>query len=87
MAGSGDAAANRAHFIAFSTCVQVTALSLFFGVGAYSDRMLVLSAILLVPFVAGIWVGTRLFHVASDVVFRRAALWGLVAVSLAIVVL
>ncbi len=87
MSGSGDAATNRAHFITFAVFVQLAAIAVFFGAGAYSARMLWLSLVLLVPYVIAIWIGTRLFHAASEQTFRRVTLWGMVLVSVAIVLL
>ena len=87
MSGSGDAAKNRAHFVMFSVVLQLTAMAVFFGAGAFSERMLWITLILLAPFSAATWVGTKLFYVASEEVFRRVSLWGMVAVSLAILIL
>ena len=70
----------------FSCIVQISAFVVFVGVGAFNERMLWLMAILLIPFSLATWVGTKLFHIASEDVFRRVTLWGMVAVSLAIVV-
>ena len=87
MAGPGDAATNRAHFITFSVFVQSMAMVVFFGAGVYTEHMLWLSAVLLVPFVVATWIGTRLFHLASEEMFRRVSLWLMVGVSLAILIL
>ena len=87
MSGSGDAATNRAHFITFSVFVQAMAMVVFFGAGVYSARMLWLSAVLLIPFVIATWIGTKLFHLASEETFRRVSLWLMVGVSLAILIL
>ena len=86
MSGPGDAATNRAHFITFSVFVQAMAMAVFFGAGIYSERMLWLSAALLVPFVIATGIGTRLFHMASEETFRRVSLWLMAGVSLAILV-
>ncbi len=84
MSGPGNAATNRAHFITFSVFVQATAMAVFFGAGAYTERMLWLSLVLLIPFVIATWIGTKLFHLASEETFRRVSLWLMAAVSLAI---
>jgi uncharacterized protein len=86
MSGPDSVAKNRAHFVMFSCIVQISAFVVFVGVGAFNERMLWLMAILLVPFSAATWVGTKLFGIASEKVFRRVTLWGMVAVSLAIVI-
>ncbi len=87
MSGSGDAATNRAHFITFSVFVQAMAMVVFFGAGVYTERMLWLGAVFLVPFVIATWIGTKLFHLASEQTFRRVSLWLMAAVSLAILIL
>jgi len=86
MSGPDSVAKNRAHFVMFSCVVQISAFVVFVGVGAFNERMLWLMAILLVPFSAATWVGTKLFGIASEKVFRRVTLWGMVAVSLAIMI-
>ena len=86
MSGPDSVAKNRAHFVMFSCIVQISAFVVFVGVGAFNERMLWLMAILLIPFSLATWVGTKLFHIASEEVFRCVTLWGMVAVSLAIVI-
>lgn len=86
MSGPDSVVKNRAHFVTFSGIVQFSALAVFVGVGAVNERMLWLMAILLIPFCLATWVGTKLFNIASEEVFRRVTLWGMVVVSLAIVI-
>jgi uncharacterized membrane protein YfcA len=86
MSGPDSVAKNRAQFVMFSGIVQISAFVVFVGVGAFNERMLWLMAIFLIPFSIATWVGTKLFHVASEEVFRRVTLWAMVAVSLAIVI-
>jgi len=45
------------------------------------------AAFLTIPAAIGIWLGSILFRRASEDVFRRVCLWGLVAVSLCVLVL
>lgn len=87
MSGPGDAATNRAHFITFSVFVQAMAMVVFFGAGVFTERMLWLGAMLLIPFVIATWIGTKLFHLASEQTFRRVSLWLMAGVSLAILIL
>ena len=87
MSGDGNAATNRAHFIVYSSTVQLVAMAVLFAIGAYSETMLWLSLVLLAPYVIATWVGMQLFHLASEATFRRVCLWGMVAVSLAVLVL
>lgn len=86
MSGPDPMARNRAHFVTFSCIVQISAFAVFAGIGGYGERMLWLTAILFIPFSIATWVGTKLFHVAGEDIFRRVSLWGMVAVSLAIVI-
>jgi len=73
--------------VIFTVVLQIVAIAVFFAADAFSARMLWISLIVLVPFSLATWVGTKLFYVTSEQVFRRASLWGMVAVSLAILVL
>ena len=87
MSGPGSAANNRANFLTYTTIVQLFAVVAFWWSGAMSERVLWLAALFVIPFVAGNWLGTRLFHKASEQAFRRITLWGMAVVSVAIVVL
>ena len=87
MSGDGSAAANRAHFIIFATVVQVVAMVVLFGAGAYSAEMLWLAVLLLVPYVLTTWLGTHLFRRTGEAAFRRVSLWCMVAVSLAVLII
>ena len=86
MSGPDDGATNRAHFIMFSAFVLATAFVVFFGAGVYTERMLWLGAVLVVPFVIATVIGTRLFRLASEETFRRVSLWLMAGVSLAILI-
>ena len=87
LAGSGDAATNRAQFVMFGAIVGVAALILYTIAGTITLDMLLLAGFLLIPAAVGIWLGSILFRRASEDVFRRVCLWGLVAVSLCVLVL
>lgn len=87
LAGSGDAATNRAQFVMFGTTAGFAALVMFAGVGAYRLDTVLFAAFLTIPAAIGIWLGSILFRRASEDVFRRVCLWGLVAVSLCVLVL
>lgn len=86
MSGAGNAALNRAHFIVFSGTIQVVAIFVLFGAGVFSERMLWLAALLVVPLVLGTGLGIRFYRSASEDQFRRYSLWGMVIVSLAILI-
>ena len=87
LAGSGDAATNRAQFVMFGAIVGIAALILFVAAGAITLDMLLFASFLLIPAALGIWLGSVLFRRASEEAFRRICLWGLVAVSLCVLVL
>ncbi len=86
MSGPGDGATNRAHFIIFSAFLLTAAFLVFFAAGIYTEHMMWLSAVLVVPFVIATWIGTRLFRLASEETFRRVSLWLMAGVSLAILI-
>ncbi len=87
LAGSGDAATNRAQFVMFGTTAGIAALVMFAAVGAYRLDTVLFAALLTIPAAVGIWLGSILFRRASEDVFRQVCLWGLVAVSLCVLVL
>ena len=86
LAGSGDAATNRAQFVMFGTTAGLAALVMFAAAGAYRLETILFAAFLTIPAAIGIWLGSKLFRRASEDVFRRVCLWGLVAVSLCVLV-
>ena len=87
LAGPGDAATNRAQFVMFGTTAGLAALVMFAAVGAYRLESVLFAGLLTIPAAIGIWLGSILFRRASDDAFRRVCLWGLVAVSLCVLVL
>ena len=87
MSSPDNATTNRANFIFYATVVQLAATGAFIVGGAYTDRMLWISAFVVVPFFVAVWVGTKLFGKASDETFRRVSLWGMALVSSAILLL
>ena len=87
LAASGDAATNRAQFVMFGAIAGIAALILFLSAGAIRLDMALFAGFLLIPAAVGIWLGSILFRRASEDVFRRVCLWGLVAVSLCVLVL
>lgn len=87
MAGSNDAATNRAQFVMFGTFAGLAAVFVFAVSGAFTLATVLFACLLLVPSILGVWIGARLFRHASEEVFRRVCLWGLVVVSLCVLVL
>ncbi len=88
MAGPGDAVVNRAQFVTFSNFAGVMALAGFSVTGAFAAvQAPALVALLLAPVSAGIWLGDRMFRRTGEDLFRRLTLWGMVAVSLCVLVI
>ena len=54
--------------------------------GALGTGTLIRVGLLVLPFVFGVWAGTRLFHKLPGATFRRIILWMLVVVSLSIII-
>jgi uncharacterized membrane protein YfcA len=81
------AAVQRANIVlvllAFSV-VTISSLAIGGGVGA---RTLTRAVALLPVYMGGIWVGDRLFRIASDAIYRRVALWLLVAMGITVMTL
>ena len=86
LSGAGNAASQRADFLAFGLMVQLGAIVSFAVSGLIALDLLVLSAILFVPFTLACWAGMRLFARASDAQFRNYTLWGIAILSLVIAI-
>ncbi|HJQ60882.1 MAG TPA: sulfite exporter TauE/SafE family protein [Vineibacter sp.] len=79
LAGADAAATVRASFIVYFAAVDLIALLALGAQRLVTLDILVLGALLAVPYVAGGLVGERLFPLASEAFFRRLAL-GILAV-------
>jgi len=86
LSGPGNAASQRADFLVFGLMVQLGAIVSFAVSGLITLDLLVLSAILFVPFTLACWAGMRLFARASDAQFRNYTLWGIAILSLVIAI-
>jgi uncharacterized membrane protein YfcA len=73
---------NRANFTGYFAITLMTLLVLMFLQGLLVWRPIQLAAILLVPFMAGAWIGSRLFRKSSELLYRRVALGLLVCAGL-----
>lgn len=86
LSGPGSAASQRADFLAFGMMVQLGAIVSFAVSGLITLDLILLAAILFVPFTLACWAGMRLFAKASDAQFRNYTLWGIAILSLVIAV-
>ena len=87
LSGPGTAAEQRANFLAFGLLVQTGAILSYAASGLISQNLLILSAILFVPFTFACWAGMRLFAHVTDTQFRTLTLAGIAILSLVIAVL
>ena len=74
LSGPGTAAEQRANFLAFGLLVQTGAILSYAASGLISQNLLILSAILFVPFTFACWAGMRLFAHVTDTQFRILSL-------------
>ena len=80
---SRDAAAtNRANFTGYFAVTLVALIALMAAAGLIERDALWTAAILLPVFMAGAWVGSRLFRRSSETLYRRVALGLLLCVGL-----
>ena len=86
LSGPGNAASQRADFLAFGLMVQLGAIVSFAISGLITLELLLLASILFIPFTLACWTGMRLFSKASDTQFRNYTLWGIAILSLVIAV-
>ena len=74
LAGPGSAAQTRASLIYYFAFTQLASLIAFWIGGLMNWEVLVTAAVIAPSLVAGTWGGMRLFHLASERIFRLAAL-------------
>ncbi len=74
MSGPDQAASNRANIMAFLLSIQPAILALFATVGILTLDLIWMALWLLPVNVFGLWLGHRLFGLASELTFRRVAL-------------
>lgn len=74
LSGPSSARVARGSMIGFFAFTTATALVTYAWYGLYTDGVLWRAVGLLPAFLAGIWLGRRLFGRVSEVAFRRAAL-------------
>jgi hypothetical protein len=81
LAGADAAATVRASFVVYFSAIDLVALLALGAQGLMTLDMLILGAVLAVPYIAGGLAGEHLFPLASDAFFRRLALVILAAVA------
>ena len=80
---SRDAAAtNRANFTGYFAVTLVALIAMMAAAGLIDGRALLTAVALLPVFMAGAWVGSRLFRRSSEALYRRVALGLLLCVGL-----
>ncbi len=74
MAGTDGAAVLRANMIGYFTIILIGLAATYALLGLFGSIVLWRTGILIVPFIVGIFVGARLFPLASERTFRNIAL-------------
>lgn len=87
LSGTATGVQARANFIGYAVMLQTAAVVTFIVAGAFTLPMIVMCAILLIPFNGMTWIGAKLFHAVDEAFFRRASLIALALVSFGIMVL
>lgn len=87
LSGPGTAAEQRANFLVFGFLVQAGAIASYAVSGLISQQLVILGAVLFVPFTLACWAGMRLFAHVSDTQFRTLTLGGIAVLSLVIAIL
>ena len=82
LAGPDRAAANRAAIIFYFFFSQTVALALYWVEGVIVLQVIWLTLLMLPAQIIGIWIGARLFPIASEEIYRRVALGFLLAIGL-----
>ena len=77
-----SAATNRANFTGYFAITLVTVISWMVLLGLIGWRPVGHAGLLLLPFMATAWVGSRLFRASSEALYRRVALGILVGAGL-----
>lgn len=87
LSGPGTAAEQRANFLVFGLLVQTGAVVSYAVSGLISQDLVILGAVLFVPFTLACWAGMRLFAHVTDNQFRTLTLGGIAILSLVIAIL
>ncbi len=82
LAGQGSPAEFRANVVYYFAVTQVTGLVLYGFSGLLTSDSLVAALLITPVLVLGAWIGSRLFGLANEKIFRRVALSVLLAIGL-----
>ena len=82
LSGRDAAATNRANFTGYFAVTLVALIAMMAAAGLIDGRALLTAAVLLPVFMAGAWIGSRLFRRSSEALYRRVALGLLLCVGL-----
>jgi len=80
----GDARQHRANIVAVISLMGLTVLASMLIADVITVEALVRIAVLALPFMASVWLGTRLFRFLPQSAFRLIVLWMLIALSVMI---
>ena len=69
-----SAATNRANFTGYFAITLLTLILWMAATGLITGAALRLAATLILPFLAAVWIGSRLFRQSSESLYRRIAL-------------
>ena len=82
LSGRDAAATNRANFTGYFAVTLVALIAMMAAAGLIDGRALLIAVVLLPVFMAGAWIGSRLFRRSSEALYRRVALGLLLCVGL-----
>ena len=74
LSGRDSAATNRANFTGYFAVTLIALIALMAATGLIDRASLITAALLLPVFMAGAFVGSRLFRKSSEALYRRVAL-------------
>jgi hypothetical protein len=81
LAGSDNAATNRANFTGYFAVTLVTLVCLMAARNLVGWEIVKQAFILLPLFAFGVWIGARFFEKSSDRLYRKVTLWLLFGVA------
>jgi len=82
----GTAKEHRANIAIITTMMGLTVLVSMLMADAVSKKVLINVAVLVLPYMASVWAGARLFNIIPAQAFRIIIYWMLIAISLMILI-